>query len=384
MNKHIMVIRRAGLLALIVALAACNKEAPSADATKGKAEVKATAVRVETVKKVPLALTLALTGAVEAGRIAQLASPAEGPVLSIKVREGDLVNAGQVLLMLGRTEGASALVSSLREDTKKEEDNLARTRRLVDSGALAGEQLDIASANVARMRAQMVKAEETTRDYAVRAPWSGMLAKMKVRDGDFVGPRAPLAEIYDPKTLMIRVAVPEQAAASLATGMKLDVELDAFPGKRLAGSISRLFPYLDPRTRTRIAEVTLIDSPHLLPGMFARVFLVQSTIPDAITVPAHSLVAMPGGGSAVFVMKDGEGVRNKVALGVEANGRIQILSGLNPGDMLIVSGQENLKERAPVKVIAPAGTKKADEASKPAVAGETPTPGKASPPGDKS
>jgi len=385
MNKYMTIsIGRAGLLALLLGLAACNKDAPSADAAKGKAEVKAAVVRVETVKKAPLVLTLALTGAVEAGRIAQLASPAEGPVLSIKVREGDLVKAGQVLLMLGRTEGASALVSSLREDTKKEEDNLARTRRLVDSGALAGEQLDIASANAARMRAQMVKAEETTRDYAVRAPWPGMVSKMKVRDGDFVGPRAPLAEIYDPKTLMIRVAVPEQAAVSLANGMKLDVELDAFPGKRLTGSISRLYPYLDPRTRTRIAEVTLADSPHLLPGMFARVFLVQSTIPEAITVPAHSLAAMPGGGSAVFVMKDGEAVRNKVTLGVEANGRIQILSGLSSGEQLIVSGQENLKERAAVKVIAPAGAKKADDAGKPDVAGASPKPAKTGPSGEKS
>lgn len=384
MNKHTTLnIGRAGLLILGIALAACNKDVAPADATKGKADVKATAVRVETVKNAPLVLTLALTGAVEAGRIAQLASPAEGPVLSIKVREGDLVKAGQVLLLLGRTEGASALVSSLREDTKKEEDNLMRTRRLVDSGALAAEQLDIASANVARMRAQMVKAEETTRDYAVRAPWPGMVSKMKVRDGDFVGPRAPLAEIYDPKTLMVRVAVPEQAAASLANGMKLDVELDAYPGKRLAGSISRLYPYLDPRTRTRTAEVTVIDAPRLLPGMFARVFLVQATIPDAMTVPAQSLVAVPGGGSAVFVMKNGEAVRHKVEIGAEANGRIQIRSGLNAGDQLIVSGQENLKERALVKVIAPAGTKKADEAAKPA-AGESPASTKPPLPGDKS
>lgn len=384
MNQHtILNIGRAGMLIFSIALAACNKDVAPADATKGKAEIKATAVRVETVKKSPLVLTLALTGAVEAGRIAQLASPAEGPVLSIKVREGDLVNAGQVLLMLGRTEGASALVSSLREDTKKEEDNLMRTRRLVDSGALAGEQLDIASANVARMRAQMVKAEETTRDYAVRAPWPGMVSKMKVRDGDFVGPRAPLAEIYDPATLMVRVAVPEQAAASLTNGMKLDVELDAYPGKRLAGSISRLYPYLDPRTRTRIAEVKVVDAPPLLPGMFARVFLVQATIPDALTVPAHSLVALPGGGTAVFIMKDGESVRNKVEVGAEANGRIEIRSGLNAGDQLIVSGQENLKDRAPVKVISPAGNKKAGDAAKPA-AGESQEGTKAALTNDKS
>lgn len=373
MNKYMKrMIGRAGLLALVFVLAACNKEVPSTDAVRSKAQVKAAVVRVESVKTAPLVQTLALTGAVEAGRIAQLASPAEGPVLSTKVREGDTVNAGQVMLTLGRTEGASALVGSLREDTKKEEDNLARTRRLVDSGALAGELLDIASANTARMRAQLVKAEEATRDYAVRAPWVGVVSKMKVRDGDFVGPRAPLAEIYDPKTLMVRIAVPEQAAAGLEIGMKLGVELDAYPEKRLNGSISRLYPYLDSRTRTRLAEISMEDTPHLLPGMFARVFLVQSTIPAAITVPAHSLVSEPGGGSAVFIMQEGKALRRKVEVGVEVNGRVHILTGLNSGDKLIVSGQESLKEGLPVQVA-------------PAVVGEksggvaNPAPAKASP-----
>jgi membrane fusion protein (multidrug efflux system) len=372
-------MKLAALLVVTIALSACNKEASRGEATKTNGGEKAAAVRIETLRKTPLVLTLALTGAVEASRIAQLASPAEGPVLGVKVREGDIVTSGQVMLTLGRTEGATALVASLREDTKKEEDNLVRTRRLVESGALAGEQLDIAVANAARMRSQLVKAQETTRDYAVRAPWGGVVSKMKVRDGDFVGPRTPLAEVYDPKSLIVRVAVPEQEAASLANDIKVDIELDAYPGKRLVGSISRLYPYLDPRTRTRIAEVTLSASPRLLPGMFARAYLVQSTIPDAITVPAQSLLTAPGGGSAVFVMQAGKALRHKVAIGVEVNGRVRILSGIEAGEALIVAGQENLKEGALVQVVQAAGIKKAGDVGKPSPSGEPVAPIKASP-----
>ena len=271
-------LRAVGLVFLLI-LGACGKDAKQAEPAKDKAVEKAAPVRVETVKKAPLVLTIALTGSVEAGRIAQLASPAEGPVLGVRVREGDLVKAGQVLLTLGRTEGATALVASSREDLKKEEDNLSRTRRLVERGALAGEQLDSATANAARMRALLVKAQETTRDYAVSAPWAGVVSKMKVRDGDFVAPRAPLAEIYEPKSLMVRVAVQEQASAGLTTGMKAEVELDAYPGKRFGATISRLYPGLDPRTRTRTAEISVNEAPALLPGMFARVYLVQSDHP---------------------------------------------------------------------------------------------------------
>jgi len=337
-------------LVFLLALGACGKADTTAEPAKDKAVGKAAPVRVETVKKAPLVLTLALTGTVEAGRIAQLASPAEGPVLGVGVREGDLVKAGQVLLKLGRTEGANAQVISLREDMKKENENLASTRHLVETGALAGEQLDIAAANAARMQAQLVKAQETTRDYEVLAPWAGVVSKMKVRDGDFVAPRAPLAEIYEPKSLIVRLSVPEQEAARLVLGMKAYVELDAYPGKRYGGVVTRLYPYLDNRTRTRIAEITLADAPSLLPGMFARAFLVRETIAAAIMVPVYSVIASPGGGGAAFVAKDGKAVRRKVETGIEVEGRVRIVSGLEDGDKLIVAGQENLKDGAAVKL----------------------------------
>jgi len=337
-------------LVLLLALSGCGPEESGPMPATDKTAEKAAPIRVETVKQTPLKLTLALTGSVEAGRIAQLASPVEGPVLGVSVGEGDLVKSGQVLLGLGHTEGATALVDSLREDLKKEEDNLDRTRRLVASGALAGEQLDIAAANMARIRAQLTKAQETTRDYAVRAPWAGVVSKMRVRDGDFVAPRAPLAEIYDPASLIVRLSAPEQEAVHLEPGMQAEVELDAYPGERFSAHISRLYPYLDNHTRSRIVEITFAQAPVLLPGMFARARIVRETIADAITVPAYSLVTAAGGMEA-FVVQDGKAVRRKVETGSEVNGRVRILTGLVEGDRLIVAGQEKLKDGAAVKVL---------------------------------
>ena len=336
-------------LTLLIALSACGKDAQQSEPAKDKAAEKATPVKIETVKATPFVLTVSLTGSVEAGRIAQLASPAEGPVLHVRVREGDTVKRGQVLVSLGRIEGATALVDSLREDLKKEDDNLARTRQLVESGAIPAEQLDTAVANSARIKAQLVKAKESTRDYQVAAPWGGVVSKAKVRDGDFIAPRAPLIEIYDPTSLVVQLSLPEQNAAAIVRGMKAQVELDAYPDKRFSGSVTRLYPYLDPRTRTRIAEITVYDAPKLLPGMFARAFLVQKTIPDAITVPAYSIVTSPGGGFALFVAKEGKAIRRKVDKGIELDGRVQIVSGLSDGEKLIIGGHEKLKDGAAVK-----------------------------------
>jgi membrane fusion protein (multidrug efflux system) len=346
--------------AATLALAGCSPTeasvtagAPAAASAASASGGKAAAVRVEQVKPAPLALGFALTGTVEAGRMAQLASAAEGPVQGLRVHEGDKVARGQVLLKLGRTEAVSALVGSLREDQRKEDDNAARTRRLVDIGALPREQLDTALANATRVGSQLAKAQEAVRDYVVTAPWAGVLSKLKVREGDVVSPRAPLLEIIDPTSMLVRVAVPEEEAARLVLGMAASVALDAWPQQTFAARVTRLYPTLDARTHSRLAELTLVNPPLLLPGMFARVQVVRETLPNAITVPAYSLVAAPGGGTAVFVVQNGKAQRRKVTTGVEVEGRTLVTAGLKTGDILIVAGQEALKDGAAVKAIAP-------------------------------
>jgi membrane fusion protein (multidrug efflux system) len=342
------------LSAAVLALAGCSPSAPAAVSEAGTSATKATAVRVESVRPAPLALGFDITGTVEAGRIAQLASAAEGPVQGLRVHEGDKVVRGQMLLTLGRTDAVNALAASLREDVRKDEDNVARTRRLVDIGALPSEQLDTALASTTRSRSQLTKAQEAVRDYVVAAPWAGVVSKVKVREGDVVGPRAPLVEIIDPTSMLVRVAVPEAEAARLALGMAAQVALDAWPQQRFAARVTRLYPTLDARTHSRLAELTLVNPPLLLPGMFARVQVVRETLPNAITVPAYSLLAAPGGGASVFVVQDGKAQRRKVTTGVEVEGRTLVTAGLKAGDTLIVAGQEALKDGAAVKAIAPA------------------------------
>lgn len=160
--------------------------------------------------------------------------------------------------------------------------------------------------------------------------------------------------------------------------MKAMVELDAYPGRRFAGSVTGLYPYLDPRTRTRTAEITLADAPLLLPGMFARVELVQETLADAMTVPTYSLVAAPGGGFTAFVVQDGQAVRRQVETGIEVDGRVRIVAGLEEGDRLIVAGQETLKDGAAVKVVEVDGKKTGGDGAKPEA--KPPVPGQGAPP----
>lgn len=306
-------------------------------------------VRVIPATKSSISKTLELTGSVEPYRVALLASPAEGPVVDVRVREADRVTTGESLLSIGRKKAIDALIVSLREEQKKEEDNLSRTRQLVESQALPGEQLDQARAAYEKVRALLIKAEETALDYIIKAPWAGVVSQVKVKEGEFVAPRAVLLEMYDPASLVIRASIPERHAAEIPAGMRVDVRLDAYPDKVIPGRIERVYPYLDSRLRTRTVEIALDKSVNLLPGMFARLTLSLERAEDVVVVPLEALVSTPKG-QVVFVFEEGKATARTVKTGIEADNRIEIISGIQSGDKVIVAGNEKLKNGAEVRL----------------------------------
>jgi len=341
------------LIGVAVAALSCGSDKGGS----GQAQKKVPEVRVSAAKKAAISRTLELTGSVEPFRVAMPASPAEGPVASMRVREGDRVKAGDTLLTIGRKTGIDALVVSMREELRKEEENLRSTERLVENKALPGEHLDAARASYEQAKAQSAKAEESAQDYVITAPWTGVVSRLKVKDGDFVAPRAPLLELYDPASLVIRAAVPEINAAEIHTGMKVAVLLDAHPGAAVASRVARVYPYLDDRMRTRTIEVEAPRSVRLLPGMFARLTLKLETIQDAIVVPIDAIVAAPVG-AVVFVVDSSLAVRRPVKTGIEEAGNIQIVSGLKAGEQVVTVGNEKLKDGTSVRI---AGDKKKGE-----------------------
>lgn len=127
------------------------------------------------------------------------------------------------------------------------------------------------------------------------------------------------------------------------------MRLDAYPGDVMQGRIERVSPYLDSRLRTRTMEITLEKPIDLLPGMFARLNVLLKNIDDAVIVPLEALVTTPKG-QVVFVVEDGKAIARAVKTGIEADNRIQLVSGVQPGDKVIVAGNEKLKSGVEVSL----------------------------------
>ncbi|MGE4424081.1 MAG: efflux RND transporter periplasmic adaptor subunit [Pseudodesulfovibrio sp.] len=320
--------------------------------------------RPPTVKAVRAAMgdiseILELTGTVEPYRIARLASPAEGPVFEVLVREGDLVQSDTPLLSIGRRRGINAKIASLREEAKKEENDLRRARQLVQKGVITSEEVNQSKIDYEKARAQLIEANESAQDHIIRAPWRGVVTNILVKEGEFVAPRAVLLEMYEPSSLIIRAALPENLSTEVSPGMQVEVRLDAYPQKKFEGRLDRVYPYLDPQSRSRMVEILLDEAVSLLPGMFARLEIPLHTAKDVVVLPS-SAVLKTSKGATVFVVKDGHAVKRPVSLGIESENRIQIISGVTPKDLVIVAGNEKLKDGVVVSLMEGSREKKDD------------------------
>ncbi|OHE78066.1 MAG: hypothetical protein A3G75_04785 [Verrucomicrobia bacterium RIFCSPLOWO2_12_FULL_64_8] len=335
----------ASALVMAALFGGCGKDAASA----GQSTPPAAAVTVESVAAAPFRELLAVTGTVEPTTVAGLASQAEGPVLGCRVREGDLVTAGQELLRIGRQLSAEAAQSSAREELRRQDQEFRRTEALVAEKAVAADLLDTARAALERARAALAQAEQSAGDYSIRAPWAGVVSRVRVADGNYVAPRTPLVDIYDPTSLVLRFAVPEDHAFALTAGGRIQTTFDALPGRTFTLDIVRAYPELDRRLRTRSFEAALPAEASFAPGMFARVRAVLHEVPAALTVPVDAVLG-DGATRFVFLLVKGEALRRPVETGFEQDGRVWVRSGLQAGDRVIVGGVERVKDGAAVRL----------------------------------
>jgi len=281
---------------------------------------------------------------------------------------------------------AQEAVRQLEESSAFAKKDLDRITKLVESGSLPGEALEkarvehvaeLSKLSSAKRHLEMLEAGYTKtaiamQDAAIKesqakldlakarlnecvifAPFSGTITRVHVRPGDMAALKAPLLEMADLSSLVVRVAVPEAYASAVHEGMAAHITLDSLPGKTFTAKVVRVYPELDRRMRTRTVEMKLAEPADLAPGMFARVRLVLESVENAVTVPQQTVLVMPGGGQVAYVVADGKAAMRKVKTGIEQAGRVQILAGLEPGEKVVTSGQEKLKDGMEVRVAQP-------------------------------
>jgi len=338
------------VLAVIAGVVLLGRQSGQLPAASKKNDGLAVEVRVAKAKTDTIRSVRELAATVEPTRMARLASPAEGPVDRLLVREGDHVKSGQLVVVIGRNRTTRAKLLSDREELRRLQDEFERVERLVAKGAVAGETLDKTRADLERAKAVVEAGEEITSDFQVRAPWSGVVSEVLVQEGNYVAPRAVLLEIFDPASLVVRIALPEAIALKVQLGAEARVRFDALPDEEVIGEVTRLYPELDRKLRMRVAEVSVTDQKALAPGMFARVHVTVEVVPEAVVVPVMAVVTTPKQEQALFVVEGEVAHLRVIKSGIEESGRLQIVSGVSEGEVVVVGGHQKLKDGARIRV----------------------------------
>jgi RND family efflux transporter MFP subunit len=189
-----------------------------------------------------------------------------------------------------------------------------------------------------------------------------VVSRVWIAEGNYVSPRAPLVELYDPVSLIVRISIPEQQALAVRAEQRVQIKLDAYPGRHFTGQIVRVYPELERATRTLTAEAVVKEEVRLLSGMFARVDVAVQTLTNAVVVPESALAVMPNGEVVAFVVANETAGRRKVKTTLEAGGAVAVETGIESGEMVVTRGNEMLKDGAKVQV---AGQKKKEPSSTP-------------------
>ncbi len=290
------------------------------------------------------------SGTVKARNIGIISSKIMGSITVIAVKEGEQVKKGQLLLTIDdrdvaeKVRAAQNAVASAQEQKKLADVTLGRYKKLYDERALSRQEFDqvetqknVAGNEYERAKAMLREAEAIQGYARVRAPCAGVVTGKKIDTGSMAVPGMQLLTVEDISAFLVEAAVDERLAARIKPGIPVNVAIDSLD-KNMNGRISEVVPSVDPSTRTFVVKIT-VSGAGLKTGLYARV-RIPTGKREALTVPASSIVEK-GQLTGVYAV-DTKGIvtYRLVRIGKNFGNSVEVLSGLVPGERIIVAGVE--------------------------------------------
>jgi len=336
--KHYKILILAA--ATTMAASSCSKSEEKADMATEELPI----VELGVAQRMSVPQTKSYTATVEADNTNNISPAQPNRIKTISVEVGDRVRRGQTLVTLDR-----ANIDQLKlnlDDAQREYD---RAARLLEIGAGTRQQVDQLKTKLDATRSQYDNLLENT---VLVSPISGVVTARNYDPGDMTGSQPVLTVGQLSPIVKVMINVSENDMRLIRQGMPVDISFDAFPGDAFQGKISRIYPTVDPATRTFQAEIH-IGNPgeKILPGMFARVELNLGDM-ENVVVPDRAVVKQSGSGNKyVYVYhQDGTVSYNKVELGQRLDTNYELLSGVEAGDSVVIAGQTRLADGVKVEV----------------------------------
>jgi len=333
----------AAALAILAVLAAPKLIQLRQTSTPASTAPTETILRVKVHRVAPMQLTerLATTGTVRANEQVEIVSEISGKISAIHFEEGSRVAAGELLLKIDDSELLAERQRAIHRVELAERAEV-RQHRLLEDGVISSEDYDVALGQLNVLRAELQLIEAQLLKTEIRAPFNGVIGLRWVSTGSFLSPQTRIASLHDLDPVKLDFTVPEKYSALLRAGDEMAFAVEG-SDRTFPGTIYAIEPSVEASTRSLRMRARCPNSDGtLVPGTFANVDLVIRSVPDALTVPSIAVIPELGG-KKVFVYADGVSEPRAVETGIRTEDAVQITHGLADGDLVIISGIQQLQ-----------------------------------------
>jgi len=331
------------LLGLIALVTGCGKH-HEPQATTGE-NLPPAVVHVQTIEAIKQPAVEEVVGTVQPKLQAMVEAKVSGRITRLPVRLGQSVKQGDVLVELA-TQEIQARLDQANAAFRQAELDFNRTDNLRKQQAATQSELDAAQARYNVAKASVAEAEAVSGYARILAPFDGVVARKLADEGDLAMPGKPLLDLEGRVGLRLVADIPSLLASRVLADAKLAVRVDTLTDP-ITGTVAEISPATDPASRTVLMKVDLPETAGLSTGQFGRLAVPVGEA-AFLFVPPSALVRR-GQLEILFVTADGKAQMRLVRAGKETEHGIEILTGLAPGEAVVVEGAGNLRDGQPLQ-----------------------------------
>lgn len=325
---------------------------PGMGADPGGGGARPTPVSAVVAQAGDLEVTLRASTNLRAREQVEVVPKQAGVIAAILVEEGARVREGQVLAQLDDAEWR-LLMQQSEARASSALDAVERARALQELELVSAQEVERLGSEARVAEAEVGLARLRVENARIRAPIAGTVTHRYIERGQQVNTAAPAFGVADLDRLQAQLAIPEREAHRVQVGQVARIILQEGAEPVATGEVERIRPVVDAASGTVQVTVTVparSGEEALLPGQFVNVDVVTETLSDRITLP-RTAVLVDGAAPRIFLVDGSQAVEREVGLGYSRGDRVEIRYGLNPGETVVVVGQDNLRPFAPIRLM---------------------------------
>lgn len=325
-----------------------NKETMKEKSELTQARSSVVPVTTAAVAKETFSSDFTVNGTFQPSKEVTVISDVNGRITTLKIDDGTFVKKDQLILTVDNKLLENQL-KSLKLNLEKGEKDLKRLSNLLKDGGVTETQYEEAKYGVENLKIQIESVQKQINDTYMKSPLTGTVTQLKVEEGSYLAPGAPVANVVSINPIELEVFLTEDQVVTVKTGQKIKLTVDVLPGKEFAGIVSFVDVKADASKRFPV-KVSLTNSSSIKAGMNGRATFSAGQPVATLAVPREAFDGSIAEGK-VYVLENGVAKLRKVEAGTLYGKKVEVLSGLSEGETVIVSGQINLQDNSEVKVV---------------------------------